>query len=256
MSSFIISNGLLRSQFNKLTGQEIKLLGYCLSVLDIETYEKLLDERSNFRDAWKFSGVRDLTVLEPCLYQQIDLKKYASIAKKNKPWAKGDIVSLFKGLEKKYFLIRGKAQGRWITDLNLSETQNGLISFRWGRFLEPHLFNLEREFSILDQDDLLNLKKKHAVSFYCFLCSWSGKGEIFKIPFEELKEAFNSTASTDFKVFNHNILRPAVKEIEEALGWKIEITYIKEHSRAVTHLNIKFWRPKKKKAVDEEPRLL
>lgn len=134
----------------------------------------------------------------------------------------------------------------WVTTTKY-HTKEGWVELTWNHKLVPHLLGLKREFTTykLNQSAALRSVYSHRLLELLMMFEGSGWANFSLDDFCQSMQA-TPTQKKDFANIRRKIIEPAIKELEQKDGWKIEYTTTKA-GRKVTGLRFDFERDKQEK---------
>lgn len=109
----------------------------------------------------------------------------------------------------------------WITEVSVIEdseeqdlniTVPRVVSFKFDRRLEDYLFELSRNFTEYEINNILPMKSAYSIRMYELLRSYANVGSVV-IKIEELAELLQVDADYTFKEFNRRVIQKAISEI-------------------------------------------
>ncbi len=137
------------------------------------------------------------------------------------------------------------------TLLSSIEIKNGICHYEFSHFLREKLYNPE----IYTKISLLmskNFNSKHSLALYLFCLDYVNLSETPLIPIEKFKKllGFQEDEYIEFKILNRNIVKPAIKEINEISDLILKVEYKRQQKRFIALkfyiiVNSQFQSPKK-----------
>lgn len=115
-----------------------------------------------------------------------------------------------KPMHSRWFQARGESEGK-------SE-----INFMFTSAVVPLIYLVEKEYTMLDLQEIVKLKSKYAIRLYKFLMRWVNAPYRNKIPIEKLRDIFGLEGDeyTNMCDFKKRVLDAAVKQVRAGTGFK------------------------------------
>lgn len=126
-----------------------------------------------------------------------------------------------KPMHSRWFQARGENEGK-------SE-----INFMFTSAVVPLIYLVEKEYTMLDLQEIVKLKSKYAIRLYKFLMRWVNAPYRNKIPIEKLRDIFGVEGDEYVNMcdFKKRVLDAAVKQVRAGTGFK-DLT-VKNHKEGV-----------------------
>lgn len=160
-------------------------------------------------------------------------------------------------LRSRYFTVRYKDNNGdnhelitgWINDADYNE-DSGTITFSLSKKLKPFLLQLKEYFTVLELDNLMQMKSIYSTKIYELLKQYKKIGSrTFELEDLKKKLAIDKKSYDIYNNFKRKVLIVAKEEINEKTDIKVEFDEIKEARKVVA---IKFYIQANKKARKEE----
>ena len=131
----------------------------------------------------------------------------------------------------------------WVTTTKY-HTKQGWVELTWNHKLVPHLLGLKREFTSYKLNQMAALRSVYSHRLLELLMMFECTGWA-KFSLDDFCQSMQATPTQkkDFANIRRKIIEPAIKELCEKDGWKIEYETIKA-GRKVTGLHFTFERDK------------
>lgn len=189
---------------------------------------------------------------------KITAEEYAELAQCDMSVAYRDLNSASRRLRKsgiEFFEPDNKRKGaplvvrvnmNWVTTTKY-HTKQGWVELTWNHKLVPHLLGLKREFTSYKLNQAAALRSVYSHRLLELLMMFESTGWA-KFTLDDFCQSMQATPTqkTNFAKIRTQIIEPAIRELEEKDGWKIEYEQLKE-GRKVTGLHFTFERDTQEK---------
>lgn len=230
-----MSNALVRS------GQSLSLAEKRLVALAIS---KLDTKGGPGRYGLGFEITCKISAEEYAELAQCDVSiAYRDLSRASKRLRKADIEFYEPDYKRKGKPLLIRVNMGWVTTSRY-HLKEGWVELTWNHKVVPHLLGLKREFTTYKLQQASALRSVYSWRLLELLQMFEGSGWA-NFSLEDFCKAMDATQKqqTNFANIRRRIIEPAIKELQEKDGWKIDWTPEKA-GRKVTHIKFVFERNK------------